>query len=78
MALAEIVLAGVSRVGKTPLSIYLATLGWKVANVPLIKDIRPPDELFQIDHRHVIGLTIEPGQLVLHRRQRERHMGTPH
>ena len=77
VALAEIVLVGVSRVGKTPLSMYLATLGWKVANIPLIKDIRPPDELFQIDRERVVGLTIEPGQLVLHRRQRERHMGTP-
>ncbi|MCK6578716.1 MAG: kinase/pyrophosphorylase [Anaerolineae bacterium] len=72
---AEIVLAGVSRVGKTPLSMYLATLGWKVANIPLIKDIRPPKELYEIDSRRVIGLTIQPGQLLLHRKLRAQHMG---
>jgi regulator of PEP synthase PpsR (kinase-PPPase family) len=77
LALAELVLVGVSRVGKTPLSMYLATLGWKVANIPLIKDIRPPEMLFQIDRRRVVGLTMEPGQLVVYRRQRERRMGTP-
>jgi hypothetical protein len=69
---AEIVLVGVSRVGKTPLSIYLSTLGWKVANVPLVKDISPSPILFEIDHRHVVGLTIEPGQLFVYR---QRHLG---
>ncbi len=75
LAHAEIVLAGVSRVGKTPLSMYLATLGWKTANVPLIKDIPPPAELFQIDPRRVVGLTIEAGQLVIFRQRRARRMG---
>lgn len=75
LAHAEIVLAGVSRVGKTPLSMYLATLGWKTANIPLIKDIPPPAELFQIDPRRVVGLTIEPGQLVIYRQHRVRRMG---
>jgi len=74
---AEIVLTGVSRVGKTPLSMYLSILGWKVANVPLIKGISPPLELFQLDHRRVIGLSIEPGQLVIHRQQRQRRLGAP-
>lgn len=72
---AQIVLAGVSRVGKTPLSIYLATLGWKVANVPIIKGIQPPKQLFQIDAGRVVGLTVQPGQLVLYRQIRARHMG---
>ena len=39
---ADVVLTGVSRVGKTPLSIYLSVLGWKVANVPLVPRVPPP------------------------------------
>ena len=73
--MAEIVLVGVSRVGKTPLSMYLSVLGWKVASVPLFKDISPPEELFKIDARRVVGLTIDPKQLVVHRRLRSRRIG---
>lgn len=72
---AEIVLTGVSRVGKTPLSMYLSTMGWKVGNVPLVRGLEPPGSLFEIDRRRVIGLTIEAGQLVAHRRRRGEHMG---
>jgi regulator of PEP synthase PpsR (kinase-PPPase family) len=74
---AEIVLAGVSRVGKTPLSMYLAVLGWRVANVPLVPGLDPSPELFRLDPRRVIGLTMEPGQLVFHRQQRRRRLGAP-
>jgi regulator of PEP synthase PpsR (kinase-PPPase family) len=73
--LAEIMLVGVSRVGKTPLSMYLSTLGWKVANWPLVKGIEPPKELFKLDRRRVVGLIIDPGQLVTHRQQRQRRLG---
>jgi regulator of PEP synthase PpsR (kinase-PPPase family) len=72
---ADIVLTGVSRVGKTPLSMYLSTMGWKVANVPLVLGINPPERLFQLDSRQVIGLTMDPGQLVLYRQRRQRHLG---
>lgn len=71
---AEIVLTGVSRVGKTPLSVYLSTLGWKVANVPLVKGISPASILFEVDHRRVVGLMIEPGQLVAYRQRRQQHL----
>jgi regulator of PEP synthase PpsR (kinase-PPPase family) len=74
---AEIVLVGVSRVGKTPLSMYLAVLGWKVANVPLVPDIDPPPSLSELDPRRVIGLTIDPMRLVFHREQRRRRLGAP-
>ncbi len=77
LAQAEIVLIGVSRVGKTPLSIYLSTMGWKVANVPLIKGVTPPPALFEIDRRRVIGLTVEPGQLIAYRQRRGQHLGLP-
>jgi hypothetical protein len=72
---AEIVLVGVSRAGKTPLSMYLSVLGWKVANVPLVRELPPPPELFELDRRRVIGLSIEPGQLLAHRQQRQRRLG---
>jgi [pyruvate, water dikinase]-phosphate phosphotransferase / [pyruvate, water dikinase] kinase len=74
---AEIVLAGVSRVGKTPLSMYLAVLGWRTANVPLVPGIDPPAALFQLDPRRVIGLLMDPLQLVSHRRERRRRLGAP-
>jgi regulator of PEP synthase PpsR (kinase-PPPase family) len=67
---AEIVLTGVSRSGKTPLSVYLAMYGWKVANVPLVFGIEPPKELFEIDPNRVFGLSISSGQLISHRMKR--------
>lgn len=68
---ADVVLTGVSRVGKTPLSIYLSVLGWKVANVPLVKQVPPPPELFTIDRRRVVGLMIDVDILMQHRRWRQ-------
>ncbi len=72
---ADIVLIGVSRCGKTPLSMYLAVHGWKVANIPIIREIPPPGELFRIDRGKVIGLSIEHGRLLEYRKKREEHMG---
>jgi [pyruvate, water dikinase]-phosphate phosphotransferase / [pyruvate, water dikinase] kinase len=72
---AEIVLVGVSRTSKTPLSIYLGYLGHKVANVPIVKGINPPPELFQIDITKIVGLTIDPNRLMDIRRARVRTMG---
>ncbi|PIF04882.1 MAG: hypothetical protein CSA36_09005 [Draconibacterium sp.] len=67
---AEIILTGVSRAGKTPLSVYLAMYGWKVANVPLVKGIPPPKELFSVDPNRVFGLHISAAQLIAHRKKR--------
>jgi regulator of PEP synthase PpsR (kinase-PPPase family) len=67
---ADIVLVGVSRTGKTPLSVYLAMHGWKVSNVPLVLGMDPPDDLFKVDERRVFGLTISMNQLMAHRRKR--------
>lgn len=67
---AEIILTGVSRSGKTPLSVYLAMYGWKVANIPLVYGIDPPKELFEVDPLRVFGLSITPGQLISHRIKR--------
>ena len=46
---ADIVLVGVSRTSKTPLSIYLGYLGHKAANVPVVRGIEPPQDLFETD-----------------------------
>ena len=67
---AEIVLTGVSRSGKTPLSVYMSMFGWKVANVPLVKGIDPPEELFKIDPRRVFGLSISLNHLIAQRYKR--------
>jgi [pyruvate, water dikinase]-phosphate phosphotransferase / [pyruvate, water dikinase] kinase len=73
---ADIVLVGVSRTSKTPLSIYLGYLGHKSANVPVVKGIEPPAELWEIDTRKIVGLTIDPNRLQEIRRARVRNMGT--
>ncbi len=67
---AEIVLIGVSRTSKTPLSMYLAYYGWKTANVPIVYNIQPPGELFEIPSEKIIGLTISPEILLEIRGQR--------
>lgn len=61
---ADIVLIGASRTSKTPLSIYLAHKGFKVANIPLVKGIDPPKELFEINQDRVVGLLIDAKRLV--------------
>lgn len=60
---AEIVLVGVSRTSKTPLSIYLAQHGFHVANIPLDADTKPPRELFEVDPTRVFGLMSTPDVL---------------
>ena len=60
---ADIVLAGVSRTSKTPLSMYLAHSGWKVANVPIVMGVEPPRELFEVNRKRVVGLIIDPQRL---------------
>src|SRR6516164_7833076 len=64
---ADVVLVGVSRTSKTPLSIYLGYLGHKCANVPVVKGIAPPKELFSIDQNRLAEI----------RRARVRAMGAP-
>jgi [pyruvate, water dikinase]-phosphate phosphotransferase / [pyruvate, water dikinase] kinase len=73
---ADIVLVGVSRTSKTPLSMYLGYLGYKTANVPIVKGIDPPPELFEIEHAKIVGLTLEATRLAEIRQERLRHMGS--
>ena len=60
---ADICLVGVSRSGKTPLSIYLGYLGYKTVNVPLVPGIAPPTELAAVDRWRIVGLTIDAQRL---------------
>jgi hypothetical protein len=71
---ADIVLVGVSRTSKTPLSIYLGYLGYRTANVPVVKGIDPPAELFTIDPSRIVGLTIDAQRLSEIRGERIRWM----
>jgi regulator of PEP synthase PpsR (kinase-PPPase family) len=71
---ADIVLVGVSRSSKTPLSIYLGYLGYKTANVPIVPGVEPPRELEQIDPRKIVGLTIDAESLAAIRSERARGM----
>lgn len=67
---ADIVLVGVSRTSKTPLSQYLAHKRLKVANVPLVPEVDPPEELFKVPYEKCIGLKISPEKLNNIRRER--------
>ena len=73
---AEIVLVGVSRTFKTPLSIYLAFKGWFVANVPIILERRLPPQLSKLPSGRVFGLTIDPDRLAQLRQARQERWGT--
>jgi regulator of PEP synthase PpsR (kinase-PPPase family) len=72
---ADIILTGVSRTGKTPLSIYLGMFGWKVANIPLVMGIEPPPELYMVDSLRVFGLTTTTNYLIAQRNNRVRELG---
>ena len=72
---ADIVLIGVSRTSKTPLSQFLANKGFKVANVPLVPEVDPPAELFSIDPSKCFGLCISVGQLNSIRKSRLETLG---
>ncbi|AVK60462.1 phosphoenolpyruvate synthase regulatory protein [Lactobacillus sp. CBA3605] len=67
---ADVVLLGVSRTSKTPLSLYLANQNLKVANLPLVPKAQIPDEIWQVDPKKIFGLTNDPEQLNTIRRQR--------
>lgn len=72
---AEVILVGLSRAGKTPLSMYMSVLGWKVANVPFVPGIPMPDILTKIDRRRIIALDINTTQLFAHRKMRQESLG---
>ena len=72
---ADVVIIGVSRTSKTPLSMYLAHKQIKVANVPLVPELAPPEELFKVPPYKIIGLLIDPFKLNEIRSERLKTMG---
>lgn len=72
---ADIVLLGISRTSKTPLSMYLANRNIKVANIPLVPEIPVPKEVFEISKRRIIGLTNSPEKLNEIRSERLKALG---
>lgn len=74
---ADLVLLGVSRTSKTPLSMYLANKGIKVANLPLVVESEPPKEIYEVSSKRIIGLTNSPEKLNEIREQRLKSLGLP-
>lgn len=72
---ADIILVGISRTSKTPLSIFLSHKGWKVANFPLVLNSTLPKELFAVDQRRIVGLLIDTDSLSKIRRNRLEKFG---
>ncbi len=72
---ADIILVGISRTSKTPLSIFLSHKGWKVANIPLVLNTPPPEQLFKIDQRKIVGLIIDIHSLQKIRKNRLEKFG---
>jgi hypothetical protein len=74
---ADLVLVGISRSSKTPLSMYLAQLGYKTGNVPIVPGVQPPRELLELDPSKVFGLSIDPEMMLTVRQERIRSLGVP-
>jgi regulator of PEP synthase PpsR (kinase-PPPase family) len=70
---ADLILFGVSRTSKTPTSLYLScNHNLKVANIPIIQTISPPDKIYALDMQK-IGLTISPERLAFIRERRMKY-----
>lgn len=72
---ADLVVIGVSRTSKTPLCMYLAHRRIKAANVPLVPEVAPPEEIYSLPSHRLIGLTIRPSLLNGIRRERLKSLG---
>jgi regulator of PEP synthase PpsR (kinase-PPPase family) len=72
---ADIILVGISRTSKTPLSIFLGHKGWKVANIPLVLGSPLPEQLFKVDQRKIVGLIIDIHSLQRIRKNRLEKFG---
>ncbi len=71
---ADIILVGLSRTSKTPLSVYLAQEGYKVANFAVVKGEKLPDALYKIDQGKIVGLKIDPMRLYEIRQERAKKL----
>lgn len=66
---AEVILLGISRSSKTPISLYLANRGIKVANIPIILNNELPKSIFK--NIPIIGLIIDTERLEAIRKNRK-------
>ncbi|HEX7102511.1 MAG TPA: kinase/pyrophosphorylase, partial [Nitrolancea sp.] len=73
---ADIVLVGVSRASKTPLSIFLSLRGWRVANIPIVLGVDPPKELEAIDQTSIVAVMINADELTRIRQHRVKALGS--
>ncbi len=74
---AEVVLVGVSRAMKTPTMLYMAYHGWFAANVPLVPEVPPPEQLLAVPADRVFCLVMTPERLQQLRRVRAEESGIP-
>lgn len=72
---ADALIVGVSRTSKTPLSMYLANKGYKIANIPLVPEVDIPDEVFRHKYLKVFGLTASPNYILNIRNERVKVLG---
>ncbi|MFQ3844512.1 pyruvate, water dikinase regulatory protein [Staphylococcus pseudoxylosus] len=72
---ADALIVGVSRTSKTPLSMYLANKGYKIANIPLVSEVDIPDEVFRHQDLKVFGLTASPNYILNIRNERVKVLG---
>ncbi|HXH32370.1 MAG TPA: pyruvate, water dikinase regulatory protein [Bacteriovoracaceae bacterium] len=72
---ADVILIGISRTSKTPLSMYLSLEGTKVVNVPIVNGVLLPEKIFQVDQRKIFGLTIDADALFQIRKNRLSRLG---
>lgn len=72
---ADLIILGISRTSKTPLSMYLSQQGWKVVNIPIIQGFEIPKEVYDVDQRKIVCLTIDPEDLTTIRRNRLSRLG---
>ncbi|MCE5287448.1 MAG: kinase/pyrophosphorylase [Pelosinus sp.] len=72
---ADMVIVGVSRTSKTPLSMYLANKKLKVVNIPMVPGVTPPEQLFEIPPERVVGLIVDPSKLNNIRVERLKKLG---
>ena len=75
---ADLVLTGISRTSKTPLSMYLAQRAYKTGNVPIVPGVELPPEIYDLDPRKVFGLTIDPSTMMTVRQERVRALEMPY
>jgi regulator of PEP synthase PpsR (kinase-PPPase family) len=75
LQMADLLIMGVSRTSKTPTSLYLScNHGLKVANIPIVLDVRPPEKVFALPRIQKIGFTISPERLAFIRQKRMKNV----